>query len=560
MTTLFHANPMKNPLFPFIPFIILYLATISQGYNSNSVQSHFSKFTRTLPTSPSSSSSVCNDNTIPHKTACESLLLSLKTTNPSAISVPKDLFDHSVHFSFNHATNFVTLSNTIEKASHKSMADCLDLQEDSLDQLSNVMNRKKKYSYTKSDVQTWLSAALTNQETCIESLQNGAFNSEKGEMVSMARNLSQHLSNSLSLYVSHYMKKGQNGNSKPKVNGGRKLLSENGYPGWVSVSDRKLLETPVTEIKAHAVVAKDGSGTHMSVSEALRTVAAAELDGGGGGGRDVIYVKAGTYHEYINIPTKRKNVMLMGDGKDKTVIIGNRNAEDGWSTYQSATVAAMGDGFIAKGITFVNNAGPNKHQAVALRVGADKSVIYQCSIQGYQDSLYTHSKRQFYRDSDISGTIDFIFGNSAAVIQNCNIVARASGPNYITAQGRTDPNQNTGISIQNCKISGGNSRSTYLGRPWHKYSRVAIMKSFLDGSINPAGWYPWSGSFALNTLYYAEYLNSGPGSSTSGRVKWPGYHNSLTAASAQTFTVANFIAGNTWLPATGVGFDSGLGN
>jgi pectin methylesterase-like acyl-CoA thioesterase len=65
--------------------------------------------------------------------------------------------------------------------------------------------------------------------------------------------------------------------------------------------------------------------------------------------------------------------------------------------------AAMGDGFIARDITFVNSAGPAKHQAVALRVGSDKSVIFRCSIVGYQDTLYTHSKRQFYRETDIYG-------------------------------------------------------------------------------------------------------------------------------------------------------------
>ncbi|WP_198668982.1 pectinesterase family protein, partial [Homoserinimonas sp. OAct 916] len=101
----------------------------------------------------------------------------------------------------------------------------------------------------------------------------------------------------------------------------------------------------------------------------------------------------GTHNEYIKIPTKQKNVMLVGDGKDKTVIVGNRNSEDGSTTYNSATVGAMGDGFIARDITFKNSAGPDKHQAVALRVGSDRSVVYKCSIQGYQDSLYTHSKR-----------------------------------------------------------------------------------------------------------------------------------------------------------------------
>ncbi|KAG4927382.1 hypothetical protein JHK85_053868 [Glycine max] len=32
------------------------------------------------------------------------------------------------------------------------------------------------------------------------------------------------------------------------------------------------------------------------------------------------------------------------------------------------------------------------------------------------------------------------------------------------------------------------------------------MKTYLDGFINPQGWMEWSGNFALNTLYYGEYI------------------------------------------------------
>ena len=225
-------------------------------------------------------------------------------------------------------------------------------------------------------------------------------------------------------------------------------------------------------------------------------------------------------------------------------------------------------GFVATDITFRNTAGAIKHQAVAVRNGADLSTFYRCSFEGYQDTLYTHSLRQFYRECDIYGTVDFIFGNAAALFQNCNIYPRLPMPgqfNPITAQGRTDPNQNTGISIHNCTIraaddlaSSNSTTQTYLGRPWKEYSRTVYMQSFMDSLINTVGWREWDGNFALSTLYYAEYDNTGPGSDTTNRVTWPGYQVIANATDAANFTVSNFLLGDNWLPQTGVPYSGGL--
>lgn len=106
-------------------------------------------------------------------------------------------------------------------------------------------------------------------------------------------------------------------------------------------------------------------------------------------------------------------------------------------------------------MTFENTAGPGKHQVVAIRVSADRSVFYRCSFRGYQDTLFAVSQRQFYCKCPIYGTVDFIFGNAAVVLQDCNIYVRrpmAHQANMITAQGRDDPNQNTGISIHASRV------------------------------------------------------------------------------------------------------------
>lgn len=134
-----------------------------------------------------------------------------------------------------------------------------------------------------------------------------------------------------------------------------------------------------------------------------------------------------------------------------------------------------------------------------------------------------------------------------------------------TAQGREDPNQNTGISIINSKLAAASDLipvkstfKTYLGRPWKQYSRTVYINSFIDDLVDPAGWLEWDGTFALDTLYYGEYNNRGPGSNTGGRVKWKGYRVITSATEASKFTVRNFIQGNEWLSPTGIPFFNDL--
>lgn len=312
------------------------------------------------------------------------------------------------------------------------------------------------------------------------------------------------------------------------------------------------------------IVSQDGSGNFSTINDA---VAAAPNKTEADDGYFLIYVSAGVYEENVYIDKKQRYIMMIGDGINQTIITGNRSVVDNYTTFQSATFAVTGTGFVAMNITIRNTAGAIKHQAVALRSGADLSAFYSCSFEGYQDTLYVHSLRQFYRECDIYGTVDFIFGNANVVFQNCNIYPRLPMENQfnaITAQGRTDPNQNTGISIENCIIraaedladSKGTTR-TYLGRPWKQYSRTVFMHSYIDNMVDPAGWREWDGTFALDTLYYGEYNNTGPGSNVTGRVSWVGYHL-LSATDASNFTVSTFVFGDEWLPKTGVPYASGL--
>ncbi|RWR96451.1 putative pectinesterase/pectinesterase inhibitor 61 [Cinnamomum micranthum f. kanehirae] len=461
------------------------------------------------------------------------------------------------------ASSFTNLP--MEGRMRAAYEDCLELLDDSVDQLGQSLTAIAPPASaaggagSTDDVLTWLSAALTNQDTCEEGLAD-VNSTVKDEVVGQMKDLMELVSNCLAIFAT--TSAGQDFAGVPIQH--RRLMAEG--EGWFSGMDveeeRRLLQVPAAAIQADIVVSKDGNGTHKTIAEAVE--AAPEKSNR----RTVIYVKAGWYDENVKVGRKKTNLMFIGDGKGKTVIQGSRFKSETYTTFHTATFAATGAGFIARDMTFENRAGPAKHQAVALRIGADHAVVYHCNVIGYQDTLYVHSQRQFYREVDVYGTVDFIFGNAAVVFQKCNLFARkpmSSQKNTITAQNRKDPNQNTGISIHNCQILPASdlvpvksSYPTYLGRPWKLYSRTVYLLSYMGDHINPAGWLEWDGNFALDTLYYGEYMNSGPGAAVGKRVRWPGYRVITSTVEASKFTVGQFIFGSSWLPSTGVAFVAGL--
>ncbi|KFK34211.1 hypothetical protein AALP_AA5G115200 [Arabis alpina] len=495
-----------------------------------------------------------------------------------AASSSKDLIHVTVNMTLHHFSHALYSSSAFSYLDmpprvRSAYDSCLELLDDSVDALSRALSSvvTSGTQAKPQDVTTWLSTALTNHDTCEEGFDGVDDGGVKNQMTAALKNLSELVSNCLAIFAANGDGDGNDFAGVPIQN--RRLLEvkeEDKFPRWVEERrERELLEMPVSQIQADIIVSKDGNGTCKTISEAIKKAPEHSTR------RTIIYVKAGRYEENIlKVGRKKINLMFVGDGKGKTVISGGKSIFDNITTFHTATFAATGAGFIARDITFQNWAGPEKHQAVALRIGADHAVIYRCNIIGYQDTLYVHSNRQFFRECDIYGTVDFIFGNAAVVLQNCSIYARkpmAFQKNTITAQNRKDPNQNTGISIHASRVlAAGDLQTylatnntngtvqTYLGRPWKLFSRTVYMLSYIGNHVHTRGWLEWNTTFALDTLYYGEYLNTGPGSALVQRVNWPGYRVINSTAEANRFTVAEFIYGSSWLPSTGVSFLAGL--
>ncbi|KAI9156683.1 hypothetical protein LWI28_010562 [Acer negundo] len=471
-----------------------------------------------------------------------------------------------------------------------ALDDCRQLMELNVDYLESISEELKKSSATAVEstmrdelverVRSFLSGVVTNQQTCFDGLVESK-SSIVGAIGEPLSNVTRLYSVSLALVTNvldRNLKKNKRKIGYYKPNRVRepletliKALRKKSCKDCHKKGERTLEELESGGgilVKQTVTVSPNGTDDYTTIADAF---AFAPNNSKPEDGYFVIYAREAVYEEYVLVTKHQKNIMLIGDGVNRTVITGNHSVIDGWTTFNSSTFAVSGERFVAIDVTFRNTAGPEKHQAVALRNNADLSTFYRCSFEGYQDTLYVHSLRQFYRECDIYGTVDFIFGNAAAVFQNCNLYARKPLPNQknaFTAQGRSDPNQNTGISIHNCTIDAApdlandmlsNSSTTlnYLGRPWKEYSRTVFMQSYIGKLINQVGWLEWNGTVGLETLFYGEFENYGPGANTSMRVKWPGY-SLMNSSQALNFTAYNFTMADTWLPDTDIPFCGGL--
>ncbi|CAH1434527.1 unnamed protein product [Lactuca virosa] len=314
----------------------------------------------------------------------------------------------------------------------------------------------------------------------------------------------------------------------------------------------------------NVVVAQDGSGDFKTIKQALDGYPSNHK------GRYFIYVKAGTYKEgQIVVKKNQCNVYMYGDGRDKTIITGDKSQEKGQTgATQTATFVAEGERFMARGIGFRNTAGPEGNQAVAFRSQAPNTIMVDCSFEGYQNTIYYHAHDQFYKNCSIYGTVDFITGSGRAFFQDCEIYIRKpeNGQScYITADGKMKHVEAAGVVLQKCKIKAdkeldpvkGETKS-YLGRPWKPDATAVVMQCNIGDLIQPQGWSTWLETKNHKTCMFREFYNKGPGSDTDDRVKWKGFKVIKDKKYAGYFTPDPFMDAKSWVRNGGIPVKAGF--
>lgn len=314
----------------------------------------------------------------------------------------------------------------------------------------------------------------------------------------------------------------------------QKLLEK--YPEW----ERNYLKSTKEKVedKYMLVVAQDGSGDFISIQEAINASKAFPYQ------RVVINIKDGKYKEKVHVYSWNTHISLIGESKENTIITYDdyfdkinlgRN-----STFHTATLLVEGNDFIAKNITIQNISG-EVGQAVALSVNANRVYFENCSILGYQDTVYAAGEgfRQYFKNCYIEGSTDFIFGEATVLFDSCELHSKTNS--YITAAS-TPRNQKYGFVFKNCKLTADKSvNEVYLGRPWRNYAKTVFVNCNMGAHIKPEGWHNWNKKEAESTTFFAEYNCIGEGNKPKSRVGWS---HQLKKNEARKYIIENILKSN----------------
>ncbi|KAF9236453.1 carbohydrate esterase family 8 protein [Melanogaster broomeanus] len=180
--------------------------------------------------------------------------------------------------------------------------------------------------------------------------------------------------------------------------------------------------------------------------------------------------------------------------------------------------------FKAYSINFQNRAANYSiSQALVTYISCANASFYGCTFSSYQDTWYTGWTASTYVvDSIIYGQTDYLFGWGTAWFQSVTLANRGCGGGIVAWKGTslTDtPGNRYGAYISDSRIirspdadvNAVTLQSCWLGRPWNDLATTVYLRTYMDDSIQPAGFRHFDDSRPdiASTTYYAEYESYG---------------------------------------------------
>lgn len=324
----------------------------------------------------------------------------------------------------------------------------------------------------------------------------------------------------------------------------------------VSQTNELEVEEPSEESVTLVVDQTGADGAYTTIQAAVDAVQANSSK------KTIIKVNAGTYNEVVTFGPEKSNVEVIGAGADQTIITydnysGKVNPAGGeYTTFNCQTLEVNASDVTFKDLTIENSFEASKapdqktHQAVALKVKGERVAFENCKILGRQDTLLTDGGSQYFYNCYIAGDVDFIFGKSQAVFEECEIFSLDRGDSknngYIIAP-CTSSEEAYGYLFLRCKLTAPSTiakDSVYLGRPWcpdglEKNKPAALFKDCEMGEhIKADAWSPMGSATADHGRFY-EYNTTVNGE----KIPATEVRRQLVPEIAERFTVANILKG-----------------
>jgi pectinesterase len=323
-------------------------------------------------------------------------------------------------------------------------------------------------------------------------------------------------------------------------------------------------------------------GARVDGTPTYRTLAAALDAAPGANDRPwVIRLRAGRYREKVSID--KPHLWLVGAGRDSTVISwddaagtprrggGTLGTRDSWTLRIINADVHLRRLTVENAFDYPANAARpagdparlagTQALAVSITERADRTVLDDVRLAGYQDTFFAQAGRTYVRRSEILGNVDFLFGAGRVVFDDCDIVSRDRGDprnNGIIAAPSTDLGNAYGFLVVRSRLRKERptmaAGSVMLGRPWHPSAdpravgSAVFVDTWMDDHITAQGWDRMSSThasgerlwFEPSAARFFEVGSTGPGAiaSPTRRV--------LGAGDARTYTPALVLDG--WTP------------
>ncbi len=259
-----------------------------------------------------------------------------------------------------------------------------------------------------------------------------------------------------------------------------------------------------------------------------------------------ILLHKGIYRQKIKIA--RGNITIKGESRDETIIswddYARKRHADGmeYNTFRTYTVCVTGENVRLENFTIENSVPDPKTagQCVALSVNAktfsaadmrllstqdtlflapfpDDLVVRYAGItdEGYYDGFIPRDELfmegnslHCFKNCEICGTVDFIFGCAEAYFENCRIVSLNDGRDitYISAPAHS-LKQERGFCFKGCSLEarGAEKNSVYLARPWRDFGKSVFIDCKAGEHINAALFDRWNDTYRNKTARFAFY-------------------------------------------------------